>query len=242
MPKFVPLLISATLVTPISAEEPIHLESILYATRFRREPELYGTPLDCIAYDRGMPLASAGIMVEHGEMGVRHGSTTVVRALNMRSTDVFKIKADEKTPAIHRRINDMSPYRNRLRDYRTLIGVSEVYFLAKGDEDGVSDLLSSNPSLGALRSRGMGHVSKWSVEEADFDADTMPWFSNGKLMRRLPAEFVLEALGKKPDGAKRRQDRLDPPFWAASTEVDVMAPMLRSMIVTPRDAVALIGR
>lgn len=238
---FQPLTIRARLVTPLSIEEPIHLEGILYDARYRRDPSTKGTPLACLAYEFGIPKASAGILVESGATGVRSGVVSAVRSVKINSTDNERIHADAKTPSSMRQIGEMSPYRARLRDYRTLSGVREVIWQAVGDRDGIMDLLSQVPGIGTLRNRGFGQVADWEVEACEADAVGAGWFADGKVLRRLPSSVVRSYLDAIPEGVSLRLDRLQPPFWDDQEEIEVVAPMLKSMTMTIREARAITG-
>jgi hypothetical protein len=239
--SFVPLVVRAYLRTPISLTDPIPFEGILYAARFNTDPSLYGTPLDCIAYRDGIPQASAGILVGGGIAGIRATSTKVVRSIDFKTTDVYKIP-HEGLPPSERVFKKMSPYRARIRDYPLLEGADSVAFQVLGDPDRIGKLLSLVPSIGTLRNRGYGEIDgEWHIGESDADPETCGWFSEGRLMRRLPASIVERTLGSVPDDASMEMGMLEPPFWDNGEQISIATPSLRSLTVSRRDLGTLLA-
>ena len=229
--KFRPFVLVARMGSPIAMSEPIHLDGILYDVRFRANPELRGTPLDCIAYRDGIPQCSASIVVAEGLAGAVFGTSVAVRGITAR--DLSRIGVPPKGLS---RIAEMSPYRNRMRDYPTLSGVDRMMWQVLGDPDAVLRMLSQVPGIGAMRSRGHGRVSSWEVLDCDADAAEAGWFAGDRILRALPLSVVDVRRGDRPENGVVGTPRPNTPFWQMADAVETMTPSLRGAIMTGREA------
>lgn len=232
--QFKPLTIVARLKSALSISDPIPLEGILYDARYRQHPELKGTPLDCLAYRTGIPLASASYLVADGISGAVHGTTEAVRGILVHDLD--RLHVDASTPSKEYRIDAMSPYRNRIRTYPLIAGVTKVLWQAVGDAHGIRLLLAGVFGIGAMRSRGYGEVLSWEVIELDEAFDDHAWFHDGRPMRNLPVALVKSRLGAKADEFGVSMRSLDGPLHLAENEVPVIAPQLADTILSSAQA------
>lgn len=234
MTVHVPLVVRARLATPLSIDKPIPFEGILYDARFRADPSTYGTPLGCLAYDRGIPKASVGFVAEDGLEGVVWNTTTAVRSIVLSGDDAARIHVPKGAPKALRTIDPADKrYRNNLRRYVLLEGVAEVVFQCVGDPETIERMLTSVEGIGTLRNRGYGEVSSWSVDPSDADRDDCGWFAAGRVVRRLPAEIARSRYdGVLPPGSDTTLGRLEPPHWEAGKEFEIVVPTLRSVMMT----------
>jgi len=231
--KHVPVLVEATMASPLVVTVPVPLEGILYDERFRRTSRM-GDPLEYVAYRDGYPVASAGAMVCDGIAGPGFAEVRLSKSIKRsdRAEEILLHGADANS-----KISEMSPYRPQI-DRRTAIeGVSTVAFLAMADVDALNSALARTPSIGGLRMRSYGEVAEWSVRETECENERdFGWYGGGMLLRRLPRRLAEERFGQVPEGAYVDFCRPEPPFTDEDGRDEVAAPLLNSMIMTRHKA------
>lgn len=228
--------VRAELGSPVSLEDPIPFEGILFDVRFTYDPTTRGTPLSQLTMDRGVYRASCGVMVTSGLSGAIFDTIKVTKRIDAKGHAMDYVDAGPHVARGDVTIGEMSEYRPRITEHPTISNVSEILWQVHGDRKAVESMVRNVPSIGRLRKRGLGMVREWSFEDSDGDAAEAGWFGAGRVLRRLPTDIVVERLGKLPEVVMVRHDSLEPPFWDPASKVEVAVPTLRSMIMGRKDA------
>lgn len=231
----VPFNLHAYLATPFTARQPIHLDALLLAARDRREGQTdLSRPLDCLALDRGIYRASAGLMVASGIQGA--AVMPIRRVWRFRVEDhqglsFFRTAPD--MPVDERRLKTTnSKYRNGFRRQELLTGIQSVAWQGLGDPDAVLELAKEIHCLGASSVSGFGQVREWRLERTDATLEAVGWHAGSRVLRNLPLELVPE--GVVADGLNTVEDvqRVCPPYWDAGERVRCLVPAFGSLVVS----------
>lgn len=233
--------VRARLGAPISLNDPIPFEGILFDVRYTYDPSTKGTPLAEIEMDRGVYRASVGILVSGGLAGPMFDTRSVTKRIDLKGHAIDFVDMSPDVPRSALIIGEMSPYRPKLTDHPVISNVTEVIWQVRGDRTAVERMVRDVPSIGRLRNRGLGTVTEWSFEECDAPAADAGWYAGGRILRRLPEAMVMERLGSVPDRTIVREAPLDPPFWDPGKPVRVAIPTLRALIMTRREAKAFLS-
>ena len=236
-----PFVARAKLLGPISLEDPIPFEGILFDARFRSDPTTFGQPMACLAQERGIYRASCSVLVTQGLAGALFSTVPVTKRIDLRNHARTKIDTGADVRDADLQIGEMSPMRPSLNRHPAISNVVEVVWQGFGDVDAVRRLVEDVPSVGRLRQRGMGQVVSWDVAPCDADPSDAGWFSGDRLIRRMPLDMVTERLGAVPETVMSHMEALEPPFWARDEKIRVGTPTLRSTIMTRGEARTLFG-
>jgi hypothetical protein len=161
--------------------------------------------------------------------GLYHASAAIVEPISQQGvTFVANMRADHaldpglieknKHGRIPRRLG-----RTRRRDFGavlnryTSIEAEEIYWYGEGKPVAVESLVRGIEFIGKRRGSGYGQVSKWSLENADYNGLTGPF---GEPLRPIPEDLFGGDKGQiKLDAAWR------PPYWHPENRAVCYAPV-----------------
>lgn len=238
----------ASLLTPLAVTRAIHLDGLLLAARERAEGVLdLSRPLECVAMDRGVYRASAGILLCPDLLG--NAPTTVNRTWRFRTETreglaYFRLhdEAGKPLPTKERQLPVAnSPWKPHFAEKELHSAVSTVAWQFVGDAHAVLRLARAIDNIGPSQNQGFGRVRSWSIEVSDADPDAAGWYAGDRVLRNLPVELAPRHLLNGGTGFSRGRDRVAPPYWDPNDRRDCLVPVPRGLVATYDDAHARLG-
>lgn len=200
------LRVTAHLLTPVTASDPLHLDAILHAAWTRRHAKTgaYG-------------LTRRSQQVIHSRLPLlRHGAVWACSAwiwppeMEIRRTRM----SGRKDPAdiwhhAGRHVYGSGPGRDICRPV-TLCVAPSVSWLACGDRRGVRDAIKAVDAIGGLRGHGYGRVERWEIKTIGAPDTARAVHDGQRALRHLP-ESACSWAERTEHGA------VMPPYWHPSS-------------------------